>query len=64
MNDDTIWHEYPTELLDEADAWREAAHQEWLNRTPCDPDPYNVSYFTLIKRWLARQHQNILMIND
>ena len=60
MEDGTVWDNYPPEVLDQALEENERQVARLAQRPVCQTDPYNVSFRTLVRRWLQRQHESIL----
>ena len=52
-----IWTNYPPELITAADDYRAEADAKLLTQPPLDPDPYNISFSELLKRWWQRKKQ-------
>ena len=59
-----VWDNYPEGVLEQALEENERAVAEFGQRKVCDPDPYNVSFKVLIKRWLSRQQQDCFGDDD
>lgn len=52
---ETIWNDYPQDLLDEADEARSDAEAILIAGVSDQVDPYNIPTRELFKRWRARK---------